>query len=73
MNSAAMPTDIVNMIAGEMAAGVDRAVACWMDQIDQALTDVHLTSLGRLNAVRDIVTHYKKLTGKPTLPGRQAQ
>jgi len=65
-----MPTDIVNIIATEMAAGVDRAVECWMGQIDHALTDVHLTSLGRLNAVREIVTNYKKLTGKSALLGR---
>jgi hypothetical protein len=68
--TAVIPTDIVDVIASEMAVGVDRAVECWMSQIEQALTDVHLTSLGRLNAVRGIVDEYKSLTGKAQLHGR---
>ena len=71
MSSVAIPTDIVNVIASEMAAGVERAVECWMSQIEQALSDVRLTSLGRLNAVNEIVSNYKKLTGKSALAGRQ--
>jgi len=70
MSSVAIPSDIVNVIASEMAAGVDRAVECWMSQIEQALSDVRLTSLGRLNAVHEIVGNYKKLTGKSALAGR---
>jgi hypothetical protein len=71
LSSVAIPTDIVNVLASEMASGVERAVDCWMLQIEQALTDVHLTSLGRLNAVIEIVSNYKKLTGKIALAGRQ--
>jgi hypothetical protein len=41
-----------------------------MSQIEQALTDVHLTSLGRLGAVRKIVDEYKYSTGKTRLTGR---
>jgi hypothetical protein len=67
----AIPTDIVDVIAGEMALGVDRAVECWMSQVEQALTDVQLTSLGRLNAVRGIVDDYKRLTGKAELQDRR--
>lgn len=59
------------MIASEMAQGVERAVDCWMSQIEQALTDVHLTSLGRLNAVTEILREYKSLTGKKQLMGRE--
>jgi hypothetical protein len=54
-----------------MAAGVEQAVECWMSQIEQALTDVNLTSLGRLNAVREIVDEYRQLTGKEQLRGRR--
>ncbi len=71
LSSVAIPADIVNVIASEMAAGVERAVECWMLQIEQALTDVRLTSLGRLNAVQEIVRDYKTLTGKTALVGRQ--
>ena len=63
MATAVIPTDVVDVIASEMAAGVERAVECWMAQIEQALADVHLTSLGRLNAVRGIVDEYRHLTG----------
>jgi hypothetical protein len=68
--SIATPTDFVDAIASEMADGVERAVECWMSQIEQALTDIHLTSLGRLNAVREILEQYKHLTGKEQLERR---
>ena len=67
----AVPTEIVDVIATEIAVGVEKAVECWMSQVERALTDVHLTSLGRLNAVREIVDEYKQLTGKAHLNGRR--
>jgi hypothetical protein len=66
----AIPTDLVDVIASEMSVGVERAVECWMSEIEQALTDGHLTSLGRLNAVCEIVNEYKELTGKAQLKDR---
>lgn len=59
--------DLVVAIAEEMAHGVQTAVDCWMTEIDLALTDAHLTTLGRLNAVREIVENYKRLTGQNDL------
>jgi len=64
-------TDLVSVLAAEMAAGVERAVECWLAQVDHALTDTRLTTLGRLNAVRDILASYKTLTGKTYLEGRK--
>ena len=64
--------DLVRAVAGEMAIGVETAVDCWLSQIDQALSDVHLTTLGRLNAVREILDKYKRLTGKSDLACRRA-
>jgi len=66
----AIRADLVDIIASEMSVGVDRAVECWMSEIEQALTDIHLTSLGRLNAVCEIVNEYKQLTGKAQLKDR---
>jgi len=66
----AIPSDLVDVIASEMSVGVERAVECWMSEIEQALTDIHLTSLGRLNAVCEILEEYKKLTGKTQLTDR---
>jgi hypothetical protein len=68
--SVALPRNLVDIIAAEMACGVDRAVECWMSQIDEALSDPRLTSLGRLQAVKQIVERYKSLTGKAQLRSR---
>ena len=68
--SAAIPADFVDAIASEVAVGVERAVEFWMSQIDDVLDDMHLTSLGRLNAVKAILGQYKQLTGKAQLEGR---
>lgn len=70
MATTGIRTDLVDIIASEMSVGVDRAVECWMSEIEQALTDIHLTSLGRLNAVCEIVNEYKQLTGKAQLKDR---
>jgi len=63
--------NVVDIIASEMAQGVERAVDCWMSQIEKAITDVHLTSLGRLNAVTEVLQEYKSLTGKEWRMGRK--
>ncbi len=63
---------LVRAVAAEMAIGVENAVECWLSQIDRALTDVHLTTLGRLNAVNEILDKYKRLTGKTQLACRRA-
>ena len=65
--------ELVQVIAEEMAYGVETAVEHWMAQIDMALTDMHLTTLGRLNAVREIVESYKHLTGKDRLACGQSE
>jgi hypothetical protein len=70
MATTAIPADLVDAVASEMAVGVERAVECWMSEIEQALTDMHLTSLGRLNAVSEILNEYKRLTGKAQLKSR---
>lgn len=76
MASTALPKNvpsenIVDVIASEMARGVERAVDLWMSQIEQALTDAQLTSLGRLNAVTEILRKYQSGTGKIQLAGRK--
>jgi hypothetical protein len=67
----ALSENIVDIIASEMARGVEKAVDLWMSQIEQALTDAQLTSLGRLNAVTEILRKYKTGTGKIQLAGRK--
>ena len=59
MATIAAQQDLIRVIAEEMACGVETAVDCWMTQIDSALSDSRLTTLGRLNAVHAIVQNYK--------------
>ena len=58
---------VLDSIVNEMAAGVDKAVECWMAQIEQIFEDTRLTTLGRMNAIHEVVQHYKQLTGKDHL------
>ena len=64
MATTAVNGELVRVIAEEMAYGVETAVECWMTQIELALADTRLTTLGRLQAVREVVENYKHLTGK---------
>jgi hypothetical protein len=68
----AVPREIVDVIADEMAWGVERAVEYWMSQIEHVLADRQLTSLGRLYAVKDVVERYRNLSGKMELEDRRA-
>ncbi len=70
MATVAVNRDLVEVIAEEVAHGVKTAVDCWMTEINLALTDPQLTTLGRLNAVREIVDNYKYLTGQAGLDPR---
>ena len=71
MASTAAYNEFVRAVAAEMASGVETAVECWMAQFEQALTDTRLTTLGRLNAVGEILDKYKLLTGKTQLECRR--
>ncbi len=71
MASTAIHREFVDLVAAEMASGIDSAVECWMAQVERALTDMRLTTLGRLNAVRETLDDYKRLTGKTNLDCRR--
>ena len=71
MATVAVAQDFVSIVASELASGVDRAVECWMMQIEQALNDTHLTTIGRLQAVQSVLLQYKELTGKAELNARR--
>lgn len=68
----AVPQGIVDVRADEIARNVDRAVGYWISQIDEALNDANLTSLGRRYAAKEIVERYQSVTGKPGLEPRRA-
>ena len=60
---------LIEAVAFEMSQGIDCAVEFWMGQIEHALGDPELTSLGRLNAVRAIVHNFRH---QPTEMGSRA-
>jgi hypothetical protein len=57
----------VEIVAGEIALAVDGATELWMAEFESVLENRELTTLGRLQAVRDIVDTYKRHTGKKHL------
>jgi len=59
--------DFVGAIAVEVASKIDVAVESWMAEMEQALNDPALTTLGRINAAKEVLAQYKSLTGKQQL------
>jgi hypothetical protein len=50
--------ELIEAVVVEMQDGIERAVGFWMTQIEEALRDPGLTTLGRMNAVQEIVIRY---------------
>ena len=59
--------DFVDAIAVEVATKIDVAVESWMAEMELALNDPALTTLGRINAAKEVLAQYKSLTGKQQL------
>jgi len=57
--SANRELELIEAVAAEVSVGIDRAVSFWMTQIDDVLHDSRLTTLGRLQAVKDVVGNYR--------------
>ena len=67
MSISTMDREFIEAVAAEMASGIHAALECWIGKIDRALNSRNLTTLGRLQAVQEILTNYKRLTGKTDL------
>jgi hypothetical protein len=65
--------EFVKTVAAEMASQVGAAVEYWMAQFESVFSDSRLTTLGRVYAAKEILEHYKRLTGKTQLKQRKAQ
>jgi hypothetical protein len=63
--------DFVDTIAVEVASKIDVAVESWMADVELALNDPALTTLGRMNAAKGVLDQYKNLTGKKQLQSRR--
>lgn len=56
--------EFVDVVASEVCSAAATAVERWMAEVEFAVTDPRLTSLGRLNAVHEVVAKYRQATGK---------
>jgi hypothetical protein len=63
---------LIEAVAAEMAAGIECALEFWMTQIESALEDPRLTTLGRLNAVQEILSNYRRLAAQTGATGGYA-
>lgn len=59
--------EFVNIIASEMSSGVERAVGCWLTQIEEILLDENITAAGKVRATEAVIQNYKRITGKSDL------
>lgn len=74
MASAALNSQqFVEVISQELFTGVGKAVECWMAEVEAALESPRLTTLGRLQAVGEVLKRYKAITGKGELQTRSAR
>ena len=55
--------EFIDMVAAEMSAGVCVAVDSWMTQVEQALNDPRLTTMGRMNSVKKVIDQYRGMKG----------
>jgi hypothetical protein len=53
---------LIEAVIAEMSDGIECAVGFWIEQVEHSLGDPHLTTLGRLNMVREIVKQYRLTT-----------
>ena len=64
MATASTNEELIQAVAAEMSAGIEWAVGAWITEIEAALDDPRLTTLGRLRAVQEVVHRYRT-AGKP--------
>ena len=71
MSKGSSAQEFIEVVAEEMSAQVDIAVESWMAQVEDALCDPGLTTLGRMNSVKAVLNRYKSLNGKTMLESRR--
>jgi hypothetical protein len=67
MSHAANNNEFVNLIAGEISSGIDRALGFWLGRIELELIDGSFTIAQRLAAIEAIVHEYKQCSGQEEL------
>ena len=65
MAATAISGDFVNIIAQDMASGIDRALRYWLGRIEIESIDRSLSAPERLAAIQRILEEYKALADNP--------
>lgn len=60
----ATQTDLVGLIAAEIAGGIDEAIEYWLGRIERELMDRKLTPHEQLRAIGNVLREYKQVTGR---------
>lgn len=63
MATAAADRELIAAVVAEMAAGIDCALEFWMGQIEAVFEDSQMTTLGRVQAVKEILNQYRMSRG----------
>jgi hypothetical protein len=64
MATKATSADFITAVAGEMSAGIDRALRYWLGRIELEAIDRSLPTAARLLAIQQILDEYKALAGR---------
>jgi hypothetical protein len=68
--ASAVDREFIEAVAAEVSGGIHSALNCWLGRIERVLEARTLTTLGRLQAVQEIVAEYKRITGQVNLECR---
>ena len=72
MATSTIDREFIEAVAAEMASGIHAALECWMAKIERVLQDKTLTTLGRLQAIQEILAEYQRIAGKTELDCRRS-
>jgi len=52
--------ELIEALAEEVSAAINRGVSFWMTRVEDVFQDRQLTTLGRLQRIREIVEEYRR-------------
>lgn len=72
MATPTLDREFIEAVAAEMSNGIHAALECWMGKIERVLDSSALTTLGRLQAVREILADYRDMAGETRIECRRS-
>ncbi|HET7441906.1 MAG TPA: hypothetical protein VFJ47_11445 [Terriglobales bacterium] len=73
MATSTLNREFIEAVAAEMSHGIHAALACWMGKIERVMENNTFTTLGRLQAVKEIIAEYKNVIGQSQLDCRRSE